>query len=111
MTGGSKRRRGSPGTIAPPRHPRRPATPLPAPACRNANGSLTTATIRRNMQKIMQNNAAVFRTQESLQEGCQLIDECVETYQVGGGGARRGAQAQSFPLRCWERRVKGGATG
>jgi hypothetical protein len=46
------------------------------------------------MQKIMQNNAAVFRTQESLAEGCQLIDECVDTFQVGcvcvggcGGGA------------------------
>ena len=47
--------------------------PLPADATdltlsridklRNANGSLRTADIRRNMQRIMQNNAAVFRTQ------------------------------------------------
>lgn len=29
---------------------------------RNANGNLRTSQIRRNMQKIMQNNAAVFRT-------------------------------------------------
>ena len=36
---------------------------------RNANGSLPTAQIRLNMQKVMQNHAAVFRTQESLDEG------------------------------------------
>lgn len=32
------------------------------------------------MQKIMQNNAAVFRTQETLAEGASLIDECVESF-------------------------------
>ncbi len=64
-----------------------------APPCRNANGSLTTSSIRRNMQKIMQNNAAVFRTQESLEEGCKLIDECVETYKVGGRGGVGGGGA------------------
>jgi succinate dehydrogenase (ubiquinone) flavoprotein subunit len=63
--------------------------PLPADAgeasiarldqLRNAKGNLRTAEIRRNMQKIMQNNAAVFRTQETLAEGVKLIDECVET--------------------------------
>lgn len=37
------------------------------------------------MQKIMQNNAAVFRTQETLAEGCDLIDECVESFQASGG--------------------------
>lgn len=47
---------------------------------RNSNGNLRTAEIRRSMQKIMQNNAAVFRTQETLAEGVDLIDECVETY-------------------------------
>jgi succinate dehydrogenase (ubiquinone) flavoprotein subunit len=36
---------------------------------RNANGKLPTAQIRLNMQKVMQNHAAVFRTQESLDEG------------------------------------------
>jgi hypothetical protein len=36
---------------------------------RNSNGSLPTSKIRLNMQKIMQNNAAVFRTQETLEEG------------------------------------------
>ncbi|EFN54857.1 hypothetical protein CHLNCDRAFT_56196 [Chlorella variabilis] len=71
--------------------PGTPHKPLPADAgqetiarldkLRHANGSMTTATIRRNMQKIMQNNAAVFRTQETLAEGCDLIDECAATYQ------------------------------
>lgn len=42
---------------------------------RNANGSLPTSKIRLNMQRVMQNNAAVFRTQETLEEGCTLIDE------------------------------------
>lgn len=36
---------------------------------RNSNGSLPTSKIRLNMQRIMQNNAAVFRTQETLAEG------------------------------------------
>ena len=47
---------------------------------RNADGSSTTAAIRRSMQRTMQNNAAVFRTQETLEEGNKLIDECVESY-------------------------------
>jgi len=42
---------------------------------RNAKGSLKTAEIRLNMQRNMQNNAAVFRTQEVLEEGCKKIDE------------------------------------
>lgn len=64
--------------------------PLPADAgdqsitwvdkIRNAKGSLRTSKIRRHMQKIMQNNAAVFRTQETLAEGCELIDQCVDTF-------------------------------
>lgn len=36
---------------------------------RFANGSLPTAQIRLNMQKIMQNNAAVFRDGPVLKEG------------------------------------------
>lgn len=35
----------------------------------NANGSLTTAQIRDNMQRTMQKHAAVFRTGDSMQEG------------------------------------------
>lgn len=41
---------------------------------RHAKGSQTTAEVRIGMQRIMQNNAAVFRTSEVLQEGCDLID-------------------------------------
>lgn len=36
---------------------------------RNSNGSLPTSKIRLNMQRVMQSNAAVFRTQETLEEG------------------------------------------
>jgi len=47
---------------------------------RYANGDLPTATIRNKMQRVMQNNAAVFRTQETLEEGCKLIDETVDSF-------------------------------
>jgi len=40
---------------------------------RNANGSRPTAEIRLEMQRIMQNHAAVFRTGESLAEGANLL--------------------------------------
>ncbi|MGI9220986.1 MAG: succinate dehydrogenase flavoprotein subunit [Woeseiaceae bacterium] len=41
---------------------------------RNANGSRSTAEIRLEMQKIMQNHAAVFRTGETLDEGVRLLE-------------------------------------
>jgi len=41
---------------------------------RNANGSLHTSEIRLDMQKAMQSDAAVFRTQETLAEGCGKVD-------------------------------------
>ncbi|KAG4987918.1 hypothetical protein JHK85_030901 [Glycine max] len=47
---------------------------------RNSNGSLPTSQIRLNMQRVMQTNAAVFRTQETLEEGCQLIDKTWESF-------------------------------
>ncbi|XP_034889641.1 succinate dehydrogenase [ubiquinone] flavoprotein subunit 1, mitochondrial isoform X3 [Populus alba] len=47
---------------------------------RNSNGSLSTSQIRLNMQRTMQNNAAVFRTQETLEEGCHLIDKAWESF-------------------------------
>ncbi len=40
---------------------------------RNADGSRSTAEIRLEMQKVMQNHAAVFRTGESLGEGVELL--------------------------------------
>ena len=44
-------------------------------AARYADGSTTTADMRLSMQKTMQNNCAVFRTDEVLSEGVQKIDE------------------------------------
>lgn len=41
---------------------------------RNAKGSTATAQLRNQMQRTMQDHAAVFRTGESLQEGCTKID-------------------------------------
>jgi succinate dehydrogenase / fumarate reductase flavoprotein subunit len=40
---------------------------------RNAKGNLTTSEVRMNMQRTMQNHAAVFRTGETLQSGCEKI--------------------------------------
>jgi len=42
---------------------------------RNANGSTPTADLRLRMQKVMQNNCAVYRTGEVLEEGSKLIHE------------------------------------
>ena len=42
---------------------------------RNAKGDMPTSRIRNNMQRVMQNNCAVFRTSEVLAEGKGLIDE------------------------------------
>src|SRR5690606_34238350 len=40
---------------------------------RHANGATPTAVIREKMQRAMQEDAAVFRTQETLEEGCRRI--------------------------------------
>ena len=66
----------------------KPGSPHPAPPkngaeqalsrldrLRHANGSRRTAEIRLDMQKTMQSNAAVFRTQTVLEEGCRKIDQ------------------------------------
>jgi succinate dehydrogenase / fumarate reductase flavoprotein subunit len=42
---------------------------------RHAKGKTPTASIRNNMQRVMQNHAAVFRTHETLNEGVRLIHE------------------------------------
>lgn len=70
--------------------PNAPHKPLPANAgdeaiarldrLRNAKGNLRTAEIRRNMQRVMQSDAAVFRTQSSLEEGCDKIDDTVASF-------------------------------
>jgi succinate dehydrogenase / fumarate reductase flavoprotein subunit len=64
--------------------------PLPADAgdlalsrlerLRNADGSRPTAAIRLEMQKIMQLDAAVFRTGESLEEGARKLTQTFESF-------------------------------
>jgi succinate dehydrogenase / fumarate reductase flavoprotein subunit len=45
---------------------------------RNAKGGTPTAQLRLKMQRVMQNNCAVFRTGEVLEEGTKLIHEVYE---------------------------------
>ncbi len=47
---------------------------------RNANGSRPTADLRLEMQRIMQNDAAVFRTGEILQEGLEMLSACYDSF-------------------------------
>jgi len=47
---------------------------------RNAEGSRPTAEIRLEMQRIMQNHAAVFRTGETLDEGVTLLQKTYSTF-------------------------------
>jgi succinate dehydrogenase / fumarate reductase flavoprotein subunit len=47
---------------------------------RNSNGSRLTSEVRLEMQKIMQNHAAVFRTGQSLDEGVNLLKESYKTF-------------------------------
>ncbi|MCI4665595.1 MAG: succinate dehydrogenase flavoprotein subunit [Neomegalonema sp.] len=42
---------------------------------RNANGSTPTAELRDQMQRAMQEDLAVFRTEETLRQGCQRVSE------------------------------------
>jgi len=42
---------------------------------RNANGGVPVAALRLEMQRVMQNNCAVFRTGEVLQEGVKLLEQ------------------------------------
>jgi succinate dehydrogenase / fumarate reductase flavoprotein subunit len=65
--------------------------PLPADAgrnsvaridkLRNAKGARPTAEIRLEMQKVMQNHAAVFRSGETLAEGVQLLGETFASFE------------------------------
>lgn len=47
---------------------------------RHSKGPLSASHIRRDMQRIMQRDAAVFRTASSLEEGVEKIDNCVESF-------------------------------
>ena len=46
---------------------------------RHANGGTPTADLRLSMQKIMQDDAAVFRTQDSLETGCRRMDAAYQS--------------------------------
>ena len=48
---------------------------------RHADGDTGTAEIRDRMQQVMQSNAAVFRTGETLQEGCELISDVYRSFE------------------------------
>ncbi|MGH8197837.1 MAG: succinate dehydrogenase/fumarate reductase flavoprotein subunit, partial [Steroidobacteraceae bacterium] len=43
---------------------------------RHASGSRTTASLREEMQRAMQRDAAVFRTDDTLSEGCLALAAC-----------------------------------
>jgi succinate dehydrogenase / fumarate reductase flavoprotein subunit len=70
--------------------PGQPHAPLPASAgeeaiarldsVRHADGSLKTGEIRTRMQRVMQDNCAVFRTAEILEEGVRKIEEAARAY-------------------------------
>ena len=40
-----------------------------------ADGTINSATLRTELQRTMQNNAAVFRTGEVLEDGCEITQE------------------------------------
>ncbi|MBM0105114.1 succinate dehydrogenase flavoprotein subunit [Steroidobacter sp. S1-65] len=48
---------------------------------RHAKGELKTAEVRLNMQRVMQNHAAVFRTSESLKEGVYKMQEVFQSFE------------------------------
>jgi succinate dehydrogenase / fumarate reductase flavoprotein subunit len=50
-------------------------------ALRHASGDASTAEIRADMQNVMQEYAAVFRTGETLQEGCRQISRVYGTFE------------------------------
>ena len=49
-------------------------------ALRNASGGRPSSEIRLEMQRIMQNHAAVFRTGETLKEGAELLQETYQSF-------------------------------
>ncbi|MGE0259463.1 MAG: succinate dehydrogenase flavoprotein subunit, partial [Alphaproteobacteria bacterium] len=49
-------------------------------AVRHADGALKTGEIRMRMQRVMQDNCAVFRTAEILEEGVRKIEDAARTY-------------------------------
>ena len=46
---------------------------------RNANGSISTSELRKEMQKTMQNYCSVFRNKKLLTEGKSKLDSCFQS--------------------------------
>ena len=71
--------------------PGQPHKTLPSDSCdkalglldklRYANGDTPTSVIRDRMQRTMQNDAAVFRTSKTLEEGCAKMSEIFDSFQ------------------------------
>ena len=71
--------------------PGSPHKPLPQSICdpslanldklRHANGSQSTAQIRDTMQRTMQMDAAVFRTDKTLEEGCEKMAQTLASFE------------------------------
>ncbi len=57
---------------------------------RHSRGERGAAAIRLEMQRVMQNHAAVFRTKETLDEGAKLIAKTFDSYQGDLGISDRG---------------------
>jgi succinate dehydrogenase (ubiquinone) flavoprotein subunit len=47
---------------------------------RNANGEHSTADLRLELQRVMQDNAAVYRTQSTLEKGKELVDDVIKKF-------------------------------
>jgi len=65
------------GAVRPARKDSAEAALARVDALRHADGARRGADLRLEMQRVMQNNCAVFRTGEVLEEGCALIDGVV----------------------------------
>lgn len=49
-------------------------------ALKSKSGKVGASTIRQQMQRVMQNDAAVFRTQSTLEQGCESISKVAESF-------------------------------
>merc|ERR1711916_211022 len=61
---------------------------------RTANGNTPTASLRLEMQKTMQQYAAVFRTQETLAEGKKEMDKVLQNLMANAACTIYGAEAR-----------------